>query len=112
MARLLDMSPQHRQEDRDDPRGRRGHREPASSFLDRREDSEDRGDDARGHDGPEWGRLKLAKGDRLGQEDETTEEQAEADEPLGEPFCRRSQQIRIGTAWIRLEPKTLDERLG
>src|SRR5207302_1252657 len=71
--RGIEPGPQHRQEDGHDPCGRRGHRRPASAFLDRGKNREDRGTDARNQDGPKRRLLKLAEGDRLGQEYETTE---------------------------------------
>lgn len=102
VARRIDMGPQHRQENRDNPCRRRGHRRPSSAFLNRREDREDGGDDAREQDGPERARRKHPEGDRFGQGDETSKDQAEADEPSREPFLRRSQPSPIGTGWISL----------
>src|SRR5216117_222620 len=111
MARTegIPMRPQHRDQDRGNPGGRRGHGSSSSTFRDSGEDREDRNDDPREKDRPERRGLQRSERDRFRKEDKPAEKQAEANEPSDESFFGRTQRSPIRMEWIRLEPHTMNE---
>src|SRR5205823_7047504 len=104
VARFVPVGPGHRPEDRGDPgRGRRD-RGPGPSLLEGREDGEgDREEAGRGGD-PRRRGSERAILDGAREEDERTEDQAEAHERPNDPFDRGFHDPAIRGRQIRLQP--------